>query len=73
MKKLIPLLLLVAGLVAAGPEPAAADEKLWTCMAEAVESCDRDFGGDDERSIAIRGWCYMIRTSWCVILDPTEG
>lgn len=71
MKRLLTTVTL-AGMVAMLPHPTPADavtvEK--SCVDEAIESCDEDFAGNDWRTIAIRGWCYMIRTGWCELLDP---
>lgn len=61
MRKLMLSTLLVLGGVAGSPTPAEA-----SCTIEAVESCDRDFGGSSNYyTIAIRGWCYLVRTAMC--------
>ena len=67
---------LIAGLVLAGavgmlpnPRPADATELQTTCLQEAIASCDNDFKGNDIYSVAVRGWCYMIRTAMCKVLD----
>jgi hypothetical protein len=66
MKKLLLTALAVASLGAAVPEPARAD-----CLNESIASCNADFPGAGERVIGIRGWCYMIRLSWCALFDPS--
>jgi hypothetical protein len=56
---------LALGALAGAPRRAAAD-----CVIDAVESCDRDFGGNSNYyTIAIRGWCYIIRTGLCKAID----
>ncbi|UCG87350.1 MAG: hypothetical protein JSW71_02045 [Gemmatimonadota bacterium] len=52
------------------PEPADAqgeDSKLKRCLQEAVEECDKDFEPNDEKMVAIRGWCYIIRGAICYV------
>ncbi len=53
------------------PQPADAqqkeDGKLKRCLQLAVESCDEDFEPNDEKMVAIRGWCYMIRGAICYL------
>ncbi len=63
-----------AGVVALLPNPRPADaaEKLDKCLFEAIESCDRDFGGFDPYTVAARGYCYMIRTGMCYVMDRGE-
>lgn len=62
--------LLLAGALAAGallatPRAARAD-----CLIESVESCDKDFGGSNNKElIAVRGWCYLIRAGICAAFD----
>jgi hypothetical protein len=72
MKHLIASALL-AGVVAMLPHPVPADarekDKLDKCLFEAVQSCDRDFQGNDIYTVAARGYCYMIRTAMCHVLD----
>jgi hypothetical protein len=61
---------LLAGAIAAGallatPQMARAD-----CLIEAVSSCDKDFGGANNKElIAVRGWCYLIRAGICSAFD----
>jgi hypothetical protein len=71
MKTLIASAVL-AGAVALLPNPRPADaaEKLDKCLFEAIRSCDRDFGGFDPYTVAARGYCYMIRTGMCYVMDP---
>jgi hypothetical protein len=63
---------LVSGLIGLLPNPQPADAqqrdgKLKRCLQEAVESCDDDFEPNDERMVAIRGWCYIIRGAICYL------
>jgi hypothetical protein len=59
---------LLAGVIALGailgtPRTSRAD-----CLIDAVESCNGDFGGNSNYyTIAIRGWCYMIRAGICSV------
>jgi hypothetical protein len=40
------------------------------CVIDAVESCDNDFGGNSNYyTVAIRGWCYIVRTGMCKALE----
>jgi hypothetical protein len=56
---------LAAGAVLAAPRTARAD-----CLIESVESCDKDFGGANNKElIAVRGWCYLIRAGICAAVD----
>ena len=74
MKRLVTAVVL-AGLVSMLPNPqpvdAQRDGKTTKCMIEAVETCDEDFEGNDIYLAAARGYCYMIRTAMCRILDRT--
>src|SRR2546427_10687638 len=68
MKKLMTTMLLLGALgVLSNPAPADATEVVVDCLNEAISSCDADFGGDAEKAIGIRGWCYAIRWGWCEI------
>ena len=52
------------------PEPADAQDqegKLKKCLQEAVEECDEEFEPNDEKMVAIRGWCYIIRGAICYV------
>lgn len=72
MNKLI-VATLAAGAVGLLPNPTPADaqdHKLIDCLKEAIESCDEDFRGDSFYAVAIRGWCYTIRTGMCYTMDP---
>lgn len=61
MKKTLLAGTLALGALLGSPRTARAD-----CLIEAVESCDRDFGGNSNYyTISIRGWCYMIRSGIC--------
>lgn len=61
MKKTLLAGTLALGALLGSPRTARAD-----CLIESVESCDRDFGGNSNYyTIAIRGWCYMIRSGIC--------
>jgi hypothetical protein len=56
---------LAAGALLATPSAARAD-----CLNEAIESCDKDFGGASQKElIAVRGWCYIIRGGICAAFD----
>lgn len=69
MKRLI-LVASVIGALGVLPAPAPADAKtVNNCLNDSIGSCNSDFGGGSDRSIAIRGWCYMIRWGWCSWLD----
>lgn len=66
MRRLTLATLLALGAVTGTPAPARAD-----CVIDAVNSCDADFGGSSNYyTIAIRGWCYIIRTGMCAA-EPT--
>ena len=65
MKKIILASTLALGALIGSPRVARAD-----CVIDAVESCDRDFGGNSNYyTVAIRGWCYIVRTGLCKTLD----
>jgi hypothetical protein len=65
MKKTILASVLTLGALLGSPRVARAD-----CVIEAVESCDNDFGGSSNYyTVAIRGWCYIVRTGLCKALD----
>ena len=72
MRRLLAIAL-VSGLIGLLPNPRPADAqqeedgKLKRCLQEAVEECDEDFESNDERMVAIRGWCYMIRGAICYV------
>jgi hypothetical protein len=65
--------LILAGIAAGSigllpnPQPADAAEKLTRCMLSAISTCDEAFPNDTPELIAIRGYCYMIRTGMCKI------
>lgn len=40
------------------------------CLTEAIESCNAEFSSLSDRLTGIRGWCYIIRWSWCAVFDP---
>ena len=64
MKKFILAATLALGALLGTPRAARAD-----CVIEAVDSCDRDFGGNSNYyTISIRGWCYIVRTGICKAL-----
>jgi hypothetical protein len=66
MKRLITIAGLLGVLwVLPHPTAASAEAAAGRCVDEAVYSCDDDFSGGDRYTIAIRGWCYMIRTGIC--------
>ena len=61
MRKVFLASVLALGAILSSPRAARAD-----CLIEAVESCNGDFGGSTNYyTIAIRGWCYMIRAGIC--------
>ena len=72
MRRLLVIALL-SGLIGLLPNPRPADAqqkedgKLKRCLQEAVGECDEDFEPSDERMVAIRGWCYMIRGAICYV------
>jgi hypothetical protein len=56
---------LALGALLGSPRGARAD-----CVIDAVESCDNDFGGNSNYyTVAIRGWCYIVRTGMCKALE----
>lgn len=57
----LALALLAASAVPAAPAMAAQSKPTPAC----VESCKKDFPGGDPITVAIRGWCYIIR---CILL-----
>jgi hypothetical protein len=70
MKGLITSVLLVGTLgIAANPRPADAQPSLEKCLIGAVKSCNADFEGGNPYTIAARGYCYMIRTGMCKLID----
>jgi hypothetical protein len=65
MKKTILASVLALGALLGSPRAARAD-----CVIDAVESCDNDFGGNSNYyTVAIRGWCYIVRTGMCKALE----
>lgn len=61
MKKTILAGVLALTAILGTPRAARAD-----CLIDAVESCDDDFGGSSNYyTVAIRGWCYIIRSGMC--------
>jgi hypothetical protein len=72
MRRLLAIAL-ITGFIGLLPQPQPVDAqgredgKLKKCLQEAVEECDNDFEPDDERMVAIRGWCYMIRGAICYV------
>lgn len=66
MKRLITMAGLLGALwVFPNPTTATAATAAYGCLDEAIQSCDDEFGGNDRFTIAIRGWCYIIRTGIC--------
>ena len=62
--------LLLAGALAAGALLSTPRAARAECLSEAVESCDKDFGGANNKElIAVRGWCYLIRAGICAAFD----
>lgn len=74
MKRLLAGVL-VAGAIGLLPQPTPADaqtrESWVNCVNESVESCNRDFPGDSWYAMAVRGYCYAIRSGICKALDKT--
>jgi len=75
----VPMKTLIMSAVAAGamallpnPRPADATDKIDKCLFEAIASCDRDFKGWDPYMTAVRGYCYLIRTGMCYVMDPVD-
>lgn len=61
MKRIILATALGFGAIVGTPRTSRAD-----CLIDAVASCDDDFGGNSNYyTIAIRGWCYLIRAGLC--------
>lgn len=74
MKKTILALGLAAALLGtASPALAEDDPELMhqtiKCMGAAIKECDADFPVSDYYSVAIRGWCYLIRTGICLAME----
>jgi hypothetical protein len=68
MRKLLSIVV-VTGALGMLPHPVPADAaQSKSCLQNAVDSCDRDFPGGDRYTVAIRGWCYLIRTALCKVL-----
>jgi hypothetical protein len=66
MRKHILSMALV-GALGMAPAPAPADAAVaGSCMDEVIADCDEDFSPESEYLIAIRGWCYIIRSAWCL-------
>lgn len=68
MKRLFYALSLM-GMLGVLPAPTPADALIEDCLNEAINSCSADFPGDADRAVGIRGWCYLIRWSWCEAFD----
>ena len=47
------------------PSPQPADAAAGDCLKYEIYGCNDDFPPDNEWLIAIRGWCYIIRTGLC--------
>jgi len=62
--KVLMLAAVLAASIPMAPRAAQAD-----CVSEAVESCRDEFSGNSLYVISARGWCYIIRTGWCELLD----
>lgn len=61
MKRTLLVAVLALGAILGSPRPARAD-----CLIDSVASCNDDFGGNSNYyTIAIRGWCYIIRGGIC--------
>jgi hypothetical protein len=61
MKRTLLAGVLALSAILGSPRQARAD-----CLIESVASCNDDFGGNSNYyTIAIRGWCYMIRAGLC--------
>jgi hypothetical protein len=61
MKRTLLIAVLALGAILGSPRRARAD-----CLLEAVSSCNADFGGNSNYfTVAIRGWCFMIRDGIC--------
>jgi hypothetical protein len=57
--------LLLAGAFGVAPNPKPADAA-GSCLDSAIASCDEDFPPNSEYLVSIRGWCYIIRGSFCL-------
>ncbi len=62
MKRAIFASALALGAILGSPRVARAD-----CLIDAVATCDDDFAGSNGNyfTVAIRGWCYIIRAGIC--------
>ena len=61
MKRTLLASVLALGAILGTPRTSRAD-----CLIDSVASCDEDFGGNSNYyTIAIRGWCYLIRAGMC--------
>ncbi len=71
MKRLIAAALLSGSLaMLPNPQPADAQETDFQgCLRGAIYTCDEDFDPDSEMMVAVRGWCYMIRSAICFVFD----
>jgi hypothetical protein len=66
MRKLI-LSMATVGALGMAPAPVPADATMaGGCLDDVINECDDDFSADSEYLIAIRGWCYIIRSAWCL-------
>jgi hypothetical protein len=67
MKRLVSAVALAAA-VTMLPNPIPADAAVVRgCLDREIASCDEDFPGASPDNVAIRGWCYIIRTAICEI------
>lgn len=65
MRKLI-LTMATVGALGTLPAPRPADAAVaGSCLDGVIADCNEDFPNDSEYLIAIRGWCYIIRSAWC--------
>ena len=61
MKRALLAGALALGAILGSPRAARAD-----CLIDSVNSCNEDFGGSSNYyTVAIRGWCYLIRSGMC--------
>jgi hypothetical protein len=66
MRKLI-LSMAAVGALGMAPAPVPADAMMaGDCLDGVIDECNEDFPNTDEKLIAIRGWCYLIRGAWCL-------
>jgi hypothetical protein len=66
MQRIVSAVVL-AGTIGALPRSAPVKEaESWNeCAHEAIQSCNPALRGDAPERVALRGWCYAVRTGRC--------